>query len=410
MFCKSSNEKRQFVKSVLCENTKIRPMFLGVFCVLVLFLSQLANAAALFRVDPYLQNSSGTSITVMCISSESVTGTVDLYSSGSTTIKKTVIMQIAAIPNTSFYRCDAKLTGLTPGTQYDYIVTLKDSLQQTNVSAIASLRTLDPTGNNCRFAVVGDLHNRTDTHLSLSQNNINSFEPDFVFYNGDCWSDPTTTNNAQVVFDVTQAFVSQANHESVPLNFIMGNHEWRGDFSSSMAYLFDTNLLDYTADPNQQRYENAFTHGNVRFVYMDCGEDGEKNLTLFSPMREIQLNWLKTEIASPEFQNARWRVLLIHIPLTGTGWVDGSAEYWRQTIIDAKPEFDVMFAGHVHQPKITPANSEYPFPVLWTGGPDSTTPWSERAASIQVDANETKLNAEIRSTTGQLIDSLTRYP
>jgi hypothetical protein len=353
------------------------------------------SAADLFRVDPYLQNSSGSAVTVMCIALESVSGTVELYNHGGGLID-TVSITTASIPSTTLYRCQARLTGLQQATQYDYRVTLNGA-SDSDTSTLETFQTLNPSSDDCRFVVFNDFHNNLATHLTLSQY-ANNFNPSLVFYNGDCWTDPSTGNNAKVVFDTLQGYDSQANHASVSLDFIMGNHEWRGDFSPYMAYLFDSELLDYNDSYYNQRYERAFTHGNVRFICMDTGEDADKRAAEFTPARVRQRTWLEQEIAKPEFQNAQWRVILMHIPLWGTASSHDVFAFFRETVQNASPAFDLMISGHTHSPAHLPPDADHPFHILIGGGPTGNS------TTIQVVANASSLTAEVRDLSNQLVE------
>lgn len=363
-------------------------------CFLVLLVAHLGAAAALFRVDPYLQNSSTNAVTIMCIASEAATGKVVLYQSSGTFIDSLPIKTLV-IPNCNYYRCEARLAGLEPGKEYAYTVSLRNSSNQTDISAKANFMTLNPGALNCHFSVVNDLHDDTNEHATLSQW-INAFKPEFIFYNGDCWNDPSTNSNGKTVFDNLAAYVKQANHKSIPLNYIAGNHEWRG-FTQYFSYLFNTDLLNYNDALYSLHFENAFTHANIRFIYMDCGEDGDKRVKEFQPSRKRQTLWLKQEIAKPEFKNARYRVLLIHLPVWGSNYQDSCSNYWRDAIKNAVPKFSLMLCGHTHGTNLLAANSDHPFPVMISG----------KGCYIQCIANQSELKAEVRNSGNTVIKSVT---
>ncbi len=362
-------------------------------------LSISAISEGFIRVTPYLQNTTGTSVSILCITTESVSGKVKLMMPKSSSTKSAKV-EVTAIPNTSLYRCIARFKNLHPGKVYKYSMMIKSNSGQKYQSKLAPFRTLNPRAETCRFSVISDIHNAVATHAAYMER-LKSSNPDFLIYNGDCWNDPSSGDNAKVVMDVLEAFVTQGNHKSLPMKYLMGNHEWRGSFATSMPYLFDAENLDHKSnDLQKQRYESAFTHGNVRIVFMDTGEDGDKRDAQFKSPRERQVAWLKKEIASPAFKKARWRIMVMHIPAWANDWVDSGSQFWREVIRTANPRFDMMLGGHTHYPRIWKADYDRPFPVVIAGGP------SPRHAYIQIVANKKTLTAEIHGASNEVLSSV----
>ena len=367
--------------------------------VLGLIFTVSSMAEGLFKVTPYLQNNSNSGISILCIASEKVTGKVKVTNLNSTT-PRTIKLEVIAIPGTTLFRCKARIDKLKPGRIYTYRMMLKSSSGDQAISNPAKFKTLNPRADTCRFTVVSDLHNQTKTHAEYMKR-MKGYNPDFIIYNGDCWNDPSSHNNAEGVMNVLQAYVNQGNHQSILMKYMMGNHEWRGSFANSMVYLFDEEYLNLDSnDLSKQRYENAFTHGNVRIVFLDTGEDGDKRASQFLGGRQRQVEWLKKEISSPAFKKARWRIIVMHIPAWGNDWVDSGSQMWREVIRTASPKFDLMLGGHTHYSRIWDADYERPFPVVIAGGP------SLHHTYIQVESNKDTLTAKIRGPENKLVSSV----
>ena len=295
----------------------LRSIVIICHCLPVLFFAQSVNAAGLYRVDPYLQNPSETAVTVLCVSMVSVTATVEYFESNGTPID-VLTAETVPIPQTdSFYRVEARITGLEAGTKYSYRVALENNSGETDTSETAVFTTLDAAQDEIHFGVMNDLHDDTLVNETLG-GYLQDYGAEFIFYNGDCWNDPWQDNNAKRPLDYLSSYVRKTNHASIPLLYIQGNHEWRAGFAKDMVYLFEADLLDYDDSMYEQQYQHAFTHANIRFIYMDCGEDGDKREDQFRPSRQRQTTWLQQEIAKPEFINARYRILLMHIPIWGS--------------------------------------------------------------------------------------------
>jgi hypothetical protein len=83
----------------------------------------------------------------------------------------------------------------------------------------------------------------------------------------------------------------------------------------------------------------AFTYANVFFVALD-----------YYYQTEIINGWLAAQLASPEAQNARFRIVGIHVPPYCERWIDGSSTL-RASLVPLLEQYDVTicFSGHTHE-------------------------------------------------------------
>jgi 2',3'-cyclic-nucleotide 2'-phosphodiesterase (5'-nucleotidase family) len=152
---------------------------------------------------------------------------------------------------------------------------------------------------------------------------------------------------------------------------VRGNHETRGKFARD--------LKSYLALPGG-RFYYAFSHGGVRFVVLDTGEDKEdthwaySGLTSFEAYRQAQAAWLKQEVQTPEFKNARFRILVAHMPFFGNERTRASGagqascrENFGPILNEAG--IDLHIAGHTHRVDwVAPADGANRFPIVVGGG------------------------------------------
>jgi hypothetical protein len=266
------------------------------------------------------------------------------------------------------------LSGLRPGATYWYRVVVRpirslraykvefDPEQATEPVAFQML----PGPQQPVTAVVfNDLHNGTNTFASLRRV-VGDTPFDFTVFNGDCLADPAAEKPARTAL---AAYTSGAQADRRPTFFLRGNHETRGTFARE--------LPRWLTWPGGRPYF-AFTAGPVRWVVLDCGEDkpdkhpAYAGLVDFDGFRRAEAAWLQTELASPAFHEARWRVLVHHIPLYRSGKEDSysqpSHELWAK--LPGMERVDIALDGHTHSPAFHPANSiGNPYPIAVGGGP-----------------------------------------
>lgn len=255
------------------------------------------------------------------------------------------------------------------------------------VSETRSLPALTRPAGAVSFVVFNDIHSRVQLYPPLVAKAGGPI--DFAVLNGDVLQDP---QSEQEIVDHLLLPMAWFTSRAIPCFFLRGNHETRG----AAARL----LKGYLPMP-ENRFYAAMTFGAARVVLLDCGEDKPdtsseySGLVDFEPYMEQQLAWLKREIAGPAFQQATWRLVVIHIP---PDWRTPEEKIWhgaRRVRERFAPLFDegrvtAVISGHTHraervEPCPDPARG-FRWPVF-IGGAHPL----ERATVIRVDAADAAL-------------------
>ena len=324
---------------------------------------------------PYLQNMTKDGVTVMYQSRGSVHSWVEVGIDSMHTQRFRQLCGGQEVVHDQEHR--VRLSGLQPGQTYYYRVcaqeiTKNQSYHKTFGHSIATpfYRFTLPadTIKNFTAIILNDLHG-VQTVINRVAACVDSIQPDLVFFNGDCLSEPADRDQA---IRMVQSLVVPFHGEQRPLVFIRGNHEIRNAYSSGM-----TSLMEWS---NDETY-HAFSWGCTRFVVLDCGEDKPDStwvyygLNDFSGFRQDQVGFLQQEIRSRAFRKADHRFLLHHIPL----WFDneandpgGASEPCRTLWADllTRAGFDCAFNGHTHrQQYYAPGQHGNPYPMYIGGGP-----------------------------------------
>ncbi len=265
-----------------------------------------------------------------------------------------------------------RVTGLRAGTTYRYRIYqqgIDDSgsipvLGTVTASDVYSrdpyrIRTLDSGKDECRFAVVNDIHGR-DSILTAHARGIKAADPDFVVFNGDM------SNLMGSIAYLEEAYLSRAVKEfatDMPLFFVRGNHETRGPGAMEFMNLYPS--------PTGNPYY-MFRHGPAVFLVLDSGEDKPDSdieyggTAAYDVYREAEAEWLRKTVRSEAFRSAPVKVALLHVPPEKErGW-HGSNELKRLIIpILNEAGVDVMLSGHLHSYSFRKAGEcGTDFPVL----------------------------------------------
>ena len=330
--------------------------------------------AAAILAGPYLQDPGPSSVTVMWVTSSAAAGWVEYGRDGSAMTTRLPVRDGLVQANTRVHR--VTLTGLTPDTRYAYRIVTRPivSFGPYNVdyggiarSETHSFRTLGQARQSYSFLVLNDLHENVETMRS-HMTRAAAAPYDLVFFNGDSLSHLESESQLleRCLKPASELFASR-----VPLVLVRGNHETRGAFARELG--------TYLALPDG-RYYHAFDHGPVHFIVMDTGEDKEdghwaySGLTDFDAYRQQEAEWLAREVASPAFKQARFRVLIAHMPFFGSprtrvdghGPADARAR-WGAILNGAR--IDLHIAGHTHRADwVEAAAGANVFPVAIGGG------------------------------------------
>ncbi len=271
---------------------------------------------------------------------------------------------------------EVRITGLEPGKQYRYAVASKEVLAQkgprihygnvasTNVyrKGAHTIPTLNPAKEEIEFVVMNDVHSKIDKMEAYLTHCFQKEKTDMVFFNGDMVSD---IPNEQVLFDGFLDTAVKHFASNTPFYYVRGNHETRGKGALKFMSYFPT--------PTAKPYY-TINHGNTFFIVLDGGEDKPDShieyyeTAAYDDYRKEEAEWLKEVVESEACRNAKYRVVLLHMPtILGNKFWHGARHATECFIpILNKANITVMLCGHTHKYSFhnTSETTEAAFPIL----------------------------------------------
>lgn len=359
------------------------------------FRGQETGAALAITHGPYLQLPTSSSMTVVWHTNRKCVSRVE-YGTGDSLGLTAISSRNGLIDNDRTSHV-IRLTGLKPGTKYRYRVVSREfagyiqqhivTFGETVASPIHEFTTLDPGKAGFSFAMVSDIHERAqDLEAMLNQKAFAGI--DFAVYNGDMLNDFMKTDQVFTGFlDVTiRRFAS-----TMPFVYARGNHETRGRFARS--------LPDYLPSMDGRTYY-SFDHGGVHFIVLDSGEDKEdahqyyNGLVDFQNFRKEQAEWLKADLAADACRNARFRIVISHIPpRSAKGFAIEDVCRNFEPLIN-KARIDLWLSGHTHRfQRVDPAPGQNAYPLI-IGSTDTIT---------RVDAARESLTVSVVRQSGEVL-------
>lgn len=134
-----------------------------------------------------------------------------------------------------------------------------------------------------------------------------------------------------------------------PLIFVRGNHETRGVSNG----LFDS----FLGHPSGKSHF-LMRYGDVAFMIVDTGDPQYDIFGTGKVFNQRQKEWIRETLASAEFADASFKVLLCHIPPTDNRKIKALFDGCFQ-----KTHPDLMLSGHIHRNLFFKAGENAPFPV-----------------------------------------------
>lgn len=216
-------------------------------------------------------------------------------------------------------------------------------------------RTIEPT-NKTNFAVINDIHERNEV-----MNNLLDVaeipDMDFIVFNGDMVDN--LMDESQMFDGFLDTAIERFASEQ-PFYYARGNHETRGPFASEFSKYFPT--------PNNKLYY-FLTHGEAAIIVLDTGEDKPDNDIEYSGIvdmdnyRAKQAEWLKRIVDKSAFKNAKYKIVIGHIPPLGR-W-HGEQELLDKFVpILNDADIDIMLSAHYHRHKVKESDNQIQFPVI----------------------------------------------
>jgi len=356
---------------------------------------------------PYLQAPSESSMTIVWFTNKNCVAQVEyapLESFADAAARKTASMETHGLIDANQTRHVVTLRELSPGKTYGYRIQAKeirdfkpyrvvygDSVSMEHSGGIPlSFVTFDPRKPRCSFSVVCHVH-EDSRRLATLLDHVPWDSTDFVALNGDLVH---FFGSEKQIF---RGFLDECVRRfapRIPLVYVRGNHDTRGAMARQ--------LLDYFPT-TEGRYYYHFQHGPVRVLVLDSGEDKPDDnaeysgLVDFDAYRTRQAEWLKTAVAEPEFRQSPYKVLLVHMPLVGSGGY--GADKNRELFLPLLNEAGIDFAlsGHTHRyAKIPAGERQNRFPII-IGSPTDV---------VRVDATADGLSVAVHNADGSLKEQI----
>lgn len=329
-----------------------------------------ADLLPLFSADPYLQNVTGSEATVMWLTSVNSHSWVEWGETEALGKKAQTIVDGQIVANNTLNRI--RITDLQPGTRYFYRICSREITHygpykvewgRSEHSAIHSFSTAKPDRDTLKCIFFNDIHDNLPLFSKLVEQ-VDGLDYDLSIFNGDCFNDPATE---QKVLHSLNAYNQGINAAGKPVVYLRGNHEIRGAYSRQWPGLVD--------NPGGKQYF-ALSRGPVRFIFLDCGEDKADSHWAYSGLNDFegfhreQAEWLEQEILKPGFTQAKYRVLVHHIPIYGLN--ADRFNPWKTLWgpILNRAGFDMSIHGHTHKAAIHPPHTagDHNYPVIIGGG------------------------------------------
>ncbi|SDZ76975.1 Metal-dependent hydrolase, endonuclease/exonuclease/phosphatase family [Porphyromonadaceae bacterium KH3R12] len=354
-------------------------------------------ASEVMRTIPYLQNPGTDEMTVMWLTNVPARSWVEYGTDPSNLKRARTFIEGVMVANNKINR--VRLTDLQPGTRYYYRVVSQEITRYSSYykefgdtvrSDLKSFTTWSDDMKDFRVIVYNDIHSNMEMFNKL-HSLVEDKPYDLVIFNGDCFDDVEVESD---IVDRLLTYTPRIKSDEIPSIFIRGNHETRGEYS--------LHLWDYLGRMGGRSY-SAFSLGDTRFVLLDCGEDKPDDHWVYYDMNDYtqhridQAEFLKEELQSTAFKDARKRVLVHHIPIFGVKPDSFSpcSDLWIPVLEDAP--FNISLNAHTHRYRvIEKGETGNNFPVIIGGGnrePDGTV--------MVLEKREDKLTVEVINAAGE---------
>ena len=295
-----------------------------------------------------------------------------------------------------------RLEQLEPNTTYRYRIYSQEVLSHRgtrvlygNVTAteVYTRKPLTFTTNNTAkpdisFLIFNDIHGNNDRMENLWKNS-GLTKPDLVFFNGDMVS---FIRSEEELFDGFMDLSVKLFASEIPMYYVRGNHETRGNYAHRFA--------DYFPGKDGKLYY-LFRQGPVCFLVLDSGEDKPDSdieysgVVAFDAYREKQAEWLKEAIQSPVFKDAPYRIVVMHMPPFGDWHGEKDIEDKFLPLLQ-NAGVDIMFNGHLHKQVIEKAKPERNYPIVVNSNTNI----------IKVTTVSSGLKVEIVNEEGKTVETL----
>lgn len=298
-----------------------------------------------------------------------------------------------------------QLTDLKPDTTYSYRLVSKkiESFEPYKVVYGEEIQTetfrfttpaVDSDQVSC--LILNDIHDRPHSFAELISMNGN-VPYDFVVLNGDMFD--YQVDEKQLIDHLINPCGEIFAREK-PFIMSRGNHETRGKFSR--------NIKPYFSYPGGN-YFHSFKQGPVYWIVLDTGEDKPDEepvyagIVNFDEYRRKQAIWLESIMNSNEYQEAHFKVVLMHIPPFHSGDWHGTTHCRKLfSPLFEKYKIDMVIAGHTHKHGVHKPQEDHSYPIIIGGGPREGT-----RTLLRLDATLNNLKVRMKNDDGKIVGEYT---
>lgn len=375
-----------------------------------------------FRGGPYLQELSHDGVTIVFENKVPTFAWVELRKKGLTTVTKYyqevegqhqiydhIQAPSVSLPVQNFV---IRIGGLKSNTAYEYRVCSQKIDEMKPYSAKLSTQyesdwyeftTLDDMATEHHLLVLSDLHNRPAT-LEKFLTALDYRTASHIIYAGDMMDNiqmGTTSGTAAPKEEPYTSFINtsvQLFATQQDFSMLRGDHETKGDAADWFETFF----------PHQSgRLYNAYRWGDLEVVMLDGGEalpDEDPTaytsmLAAYNPYRQEEARWLEQLIQTPEYREARYRIVISHLPIPFTSEDAGQAgaKYFSDLMLPILNRADVnlVVCGHLH-----PETYLFQKPVE---GPTFPTLVQGYNAALRMDIKDGEITLRVIDENGTLL-------
>ena len=293
-------------------------------------------AQLVYSTPPYQQNRSTTGLVIMCELPQKIP--LRLEYGRTTAYGSNVDFQSEPSGgDTWLYR--ALITGLQPQQTYHYRVALTNGVP---ASADATFVTATTNNVDFCFGVWSDSQSGNGSDWKLDplepsrsmMRHMAAAGVSFGLTSGD------VSQNGMNYNDTRHYYLDRVARElgpHAPWYVAWGNHDTA-----------ETNAIVRRASDMPSRYRAGLSsgHGSFSFTYANCFFVCLDNYY----QAEITNGWLRQELSSAVAQQARFRIVTIHVPPYCERWLDGNSTL-RANLVPLMEQYhvDICFSGHTHE-------------------------------------------------------------
>lgn len=220
--------------------------------------------------------------------------------------------------------------------------------------------TFPPENDDLFLAAFSDIHEINIAYELLAKH-IPWEQVDYALYLGDFVVEVKEPNDL-----VDSLLTLSTGGRSIPRVFARGNHETRGAGARPLSDIFL---------PPEGSWYYTFLHGNTFFIVLDSGEDKPDSHVEYAGVIDFtsyhveQAEWLAGVFETPEYQNANYQIVLVHVPPFETNYMSPAFSPVIE-LLKNQTDIDLVMSGHTHHGGIwMPSETGWPYPITTNGGP-----------------------------------------